>query len=112
MALTNMKNEPPKKETLLADCAVSCDSMDLYPWGLRITLNDEALKKLGMDKLPGIDEKMVLHAIVEVTSVSENASQGKDGERHENRSVELQITDMELQTENSVERSLTDKLYG
>lgn len=109
MALTNMKNEPPKKETMLAE-AVCCGEEPAYPYGLRLCLNDEVLKKLGISTLPAINDRMVLHALVEVVSVSEYKSQEADGDTQESRSVDLQITDMELLQDEA--RGAAVKLYG
>lgn len=109
MALTNMKNDPPKKETMLAE-AVCCGEDTAYPYGLRICLNNEGLQKLGITTLPGINERMVLHALVEVVQVSESEYQEGDGGSHASRNVDLQITDMELLSEN--EDTPAQRLYG
>jgi len=63
-----------------------------YPWGLSICLDDEALKKLGMDKLPEVGTKMRLVAMVDVSGVSSYSSQNSEG----HRTLDLQITDMTL----------------
>lgn len=64
-----------------------------YPWGLCLTLNDDSLDKLGMDKLPEIGTKMRLVAMVEVTGVSASTYQGAEEKRS---SVDLQVTDMAI----------------
>jgi len=66
-----------------------------YPYGLRITLAHEILKKMDLTKLPEVGSRMGLHAIVEVVGV--NADRAMNGGK-ETR-VELQITDMCLKTE-------------
>jgi len=88
MKLASMKLDPEqqKKE---ADSMVT--DKPVYPWGLCVELNEDALQKLGMKDLPDVDDSMTLTARVVVTSVSSNAT--TDGE---NRRVSLQITDMEL----------------
>lgn len=62
-----------------------------YPWGLSLSLDDEALDKLGMDDLPDVKDTMTLTARVCVTNVS--ASAGEGGQR---RSVSLQIEALAL----------------
>ena len=62
-----------------------------YPWGLEITLEDDALKKLGMDHLPEVGVECKITGLGKVTSVSESAS-----EKNETRSVRIQITKLAL----------------
>ena len=64
----------------------------LYPWGLRIELNDDSMKKLGLEKIPSINSKLKLEAIVEIIRV--DSSDSVDGGKKE--SMSLQITDMAL----------------
>lgn len=62
-----------------------------YPYGLCLSLDDETLTKLGLSQPPAVGTRMVLHALVEVTTTSQYENQdGKD------LSVSLQVTDMEL----------------
>lgn len=61
-----------------------------YPWGLCLTLDDDALAKLGIP-LPEVTNTFTLVANVEVT----RASAQKDQEGTD-LSCELQITDMRL----------------
>lgn len=68
-------------------------SGDKYPWGLRIDLNTEALKKLGVKTLPKSGTKMVVTAEVDV--VGSRYSERQNGD--EDRSLELQITSMALE---------------
>jgi hypothetical protein len=95
MALKDMKrtkaDEKARKARFSNGCIGSSD-VDEYPWSLRLTLNDEELKKLGISSLPKAGTKMSLTAEVSVTSVrsSERISGGDD------RSIELQITKMDL----------------
>jgi len=76
-----------------------------YPWGLCISLDDESLKKLNIDKLPEIGAKMRVIAEVEVSAVRAYSSQGGESES----SVDLQITDMVL---TGAESSAASVLYG
>lgn len=63
-----------------------------YPYGLRITLGTDELKKLGIDKLPGLGDSIKIEAECDVVSVSESESL-----YGEHRCVELQITAMEVE---------------
>jgi len=64
-----------------------------FPYGLRIELDEDALKLLNIGKLPEIGAILELEARVVVKAVSSHTSEGQ-GVR---RSVSLQITDMELE---------------
>jgi len=84
-----------------------CTEREKYPYGLRVDLEKEALKKLKMDRLPEVGKKMTLVALVEVISVSLSEHKGDEL----NKNVGLQITDMELK-ESKEDRSSESKLYG
>lgn len=60
-----------------------------YPYGLRLSLNDDCLKKLGLKSLPKVGAKMTVHAIGEVVAVSQHES-----ENHDDRHVEIQIHEL------------------
>lgn len=64
-----------------------------YPWGLCIDLDQDSLKKLGIDTLPELGTAMSIVARAEVQSASTSQYQG-DGEKRMNLS--LQITDMAI----------------
>lgn len=69
-----------------------------YPWGLEITLEDDALKKLGMDHLPAVGVECKITGMGKVTSIRESAS-----EKSETRSVGIQITKLALVHEDNEE---------
>lgn len=71
---------------------VCCGSAD-YPWGLSITLEEAALKKLMCDILPDAGEQCRIKATGKVTNVSSSAS---ESEKNKNRSVSIQITNLEV----------------
>lgn len=75
-----------------------------YFYGLRLCLNNDAIKALGLKKLPGVGEKLKMNAIVEVCCRSEY-----ECESGISQSMDLQITDMELSGTKEVE---PEKLYG
>jgi hypothetical protein len=80
----------------------------LYPWGLSIELNDDALSKLGIKKLPDVDERMTLTARVCITSVSARAN--ADGEA---KSMSLQIEALALSdvVDDDEQKDPADALY-
>ena len=78
-----------------------------YPYGLRISLDDDALEKLGLTQLPAVGTKMQLSATVEVCSTSAYSTQEGEAET----SVSLQITAMELGTAQQ-SSSAASLLYG
>lgn len=78
-----------------------------YPWGLRLELNDESMKKLGMEELPDVGATLTLHAKVKVERVSQNDS-AEGGKRQD---MSLQITDMSLSGSDDEETSTEEKLY-
>lgn len=80
---------------------------DDYPWGLRITLNNETLKKLGIS-LPKVGAEMMLAGKVKVLSTSTR----EDGDDSYS-SVEMQITDIGLTDEAAEpQKTAADTLYG
>ena len=94
-----------KKEIVLGD-------RPKYPFGLHIHLNEESIQKLQLEELPEPGQKKILLARVVCEGVSsrETVDGGKD------RTIELQITHMNLATSTDKERSshkeTADKLYG
>jgi len=102
LALTNMKRAKEKTE---AYDGPSIGNEDDYPYGLQISLDEDSLKKLGMDVADfTIGGKIDVVCQVEVTHMSESA--GQDGDYSD---VSLQITDMAMM-HRPVERKLKDVL--
>ena len=89
MDMIDMKNTVKTKDSSL----VSPVEQDEYPYGLRIRLDNDTLKKLGITELPAIDSEHKLMALVCVVALSMNESAG-EGEPY--RSVELQIEQLAL----------------
>lgn len=79
-------------------------SVPQYPYGLCITLEDDALQKLGLSKLPVVGSKINIQAVCEVNAVSQYDN--KDGSKR--RSISLQITDMEMVKEKKAEVKASD----
>jgi hypothetical protein len=76
-----------------------------YPWGLCLTLNDDSLKKLGIDKMPSVETEVTIIAKAVVSGTRENQTQGGDSQA----SIDLQITDMTLSTESDAASKLYSK---
>jgi hypothetical protein len=93
-----------KSETMLGD---SDDDQPAYPYGLSICLCDDELAKLGITELPPVGTVMQLTALVEVCSISQYENQ--DGA---DKSMNLQITDMELANGNSAPKPIANRIYG
>ena len=89
MQMIDMKSTVKTKDSSL----VSPVEQDEYPYGLRIRLDNDTLKKLGLTELPAIDSEHKLVALVCVVGLTMNESAG-EGEPY--RSVELQIEQMAL----------------
>lgn len=81
-----------EKERKDSACTIMEGESPDYPWGLRITLNDEQIEVLGIKSLPAVGAPVAIEAIGTVQSVSDEAvDNGKS-----NRRIELQITDLAL----------------
>jgi hypothetical protein len=78
-----------------------------YPYGLRLSLDNEELKKLGIKELPKAGEKMIIYAAVDVASSS--SQDRMDGGK--SLRMELQITDLALMGKGEKE-SPDKKIYG
>lgn len=78
-----------------------------YPWGLRLTLDDVALEKLGLAGLPAVGTALMVHARASVTETAERDTEGGGKERR----LELQITDIALAAEPK-EGDRAKTLYG
>lgn len=104
MKLQNMKLSKEEAQEMMPKTAEAPDA-PTYPYGLRLDLNDEVLKKLKLGSLPEIGAKLNLQAVVEVCAMS--ASDSKEGGKY--RSLCLQITDMGLEKDR---KNVSEVLYG
>lgn len=84
---------------------VAMPKQDPYPYGLRLELNRETIKKLGIE-LPEVGEVLELRALAKVVSC--HASQQEGGDEY--ASCSLQITDMEVKAETDV-KAIASRLY-
>lgn len=81
-------DEEEKKEY---GCAtLSCDSPE-YPYGLKICLDTDALEKLGLSSMPAVGSTLMIKAMVTVVG-----SSIREMKEETEKSLDLQITDMEL----------------
>ena len=69
-----------------------------YPYGVCLNLDTDELKKLGIKDLPAVGDEYHIHAVGEVTSVSE-----QDTGSGESRSLRIQITMLQLVHEDESE---------
>lgn len=104
--LVSMKLDASEQKKM-AEPSLAEGDRPLYPWGLSIDLNSDTLDKLGITDLPDVGESYMLVAMVDVTNVGSNASEGGT-----NRNVCLQITDLCLESEAKNVKSVSDALYG
>lgn len=105
--MVNLKCDPKMKQGSTL-CNPSYEGEE-YPWGLRITLDDETLDKLGLGMLPKVGGEVTFTAKAVVTSVSQHECDDGDGPDTE-QTVCLQITDMQMGA--APRKSAADKLYG
>jgi hypothetical protein len=109
MKLVSMKLDRAAREATVASTPDPASEGPVYPWGLSVSLEEDALDKLNLETLPDVDEVLQLVARVTVTSVASN--QTTAGGRR--RSVALQITDLGLGPEPSRRgKRDADTLYG
>lgn len=103
--MASLINMEMSKEEAKEETQPSPADAPKYPWGLCITLNDDSLEKLGVDSLPEVETEVTIVAKAQVSRTSAYQSNGGEAER----SMELQITDMQL---GGIGPSVADVLYG
>jgi len=101
--LIDMKQ--PQKNTQEEKCCASleCDA-PRYPYGLEGSLEEDGLDKLGIDLTDvSVGEKIIIHAIAEVTEVRKTERQGYSGEKKIDRCLRWQIQKIRLKFQNNFE---------
>lgn len=84
------------------------ETRDDYPWGMRISLNSEQLKKLGVP-VPAVGSMLQIGGLVKVLSVSTREDEGEEARSH----IDLQITDLGMQSSDSpAPKTAAETLYG
>lgn len=81
------------------------DGSPKYSPGLRISLGEEEIKRLLMNRMPPVGHEIEMKAMVKVVEVGEETQKGDMGRRR----LVLQITSMGLYDD---EKSDSDKFYG
>lgn len=92
MKMADMKRVEKAEKESKAEHATAADKREDYPYGLRIELDHEGMKKLGMKKLPKVGSLMKLAAHAKVTSARESSDEGDTSPR---RSASMQITHLQ-----------------
>jgi hypothetical protein len=105
MAMVNMKMSAEERKEY-EPATVESSAPD-YPYGLCIHLDDDALEKLGITSMPAVGTEVMVMAKAVVKGTSAYARNGEA----DHRSVELQITDMEL-GQSSAGGNAAATLYG
>lgn len=105
VSLINMKQSAEEAKEYTEPKAADAPK---YPWGLCITLNDDSLEKLGIDNLPAVDTEVTVIAKATVSRTSEYQTQGGESER----SLDLQITDMQVGVDSDLLGRAVGALYG
>ena len=102
MKMVSMATKPEAKgESSCCDCSAPCScegEKEKYPWGLRISLENDQLDALEMKSMPGIGSTMTMTCEVRVTGCREDERQ--DGEAE--RCLSLQITSMGMDDGNKL----------
>lgn len=96
--------ESEKKDASLLSVV---DDRPNYPYGLEIRLDSETIKKLNL-KDPQVGQKMMMEAMVEITSVSSTNFKGDE----KKYTVNMQITQMELEDKDSDDKPAESYVYG
>jgi len=102
--MVNMALPPERKKEMPESLAAESPR---YPYGLRISLDNDSLEKLGMEGMPEVGSKSLLYAEVEVTHVSQDEMAGEKPRK----SLGLQITRMTLMS-NNPGKTPEEALYG
>jgi len=79
-----------------------------YPYGLRIEICPKSYKMLGLTDPPKVGQKMIIEAVVEVKSISDEKKKGDAPEY----AMSLQIIQMGLESPKEETKSTSDIMYG
>jgi len=106
--LVSMKSTRAEQEARYAGMTEPSKDAPVYPYGLRVNLDNETMEKLKLRELPEVGKSILVLARADVISVSSNES--SEGGKRE--SVELQITDLALEKDSGEGSDTADKLYN
>ena len=104
--MKDMKIVHKPEEKSHCDTMLASGPREDYPYGLQIRLDNDSIDKLAMSDLPDVGVEMTLSAIVKITSKSIHECEGR-----KHKSLELQITSMELGKKDSKEKDPAKNLY-
>lgn len=107
--LVSMKQTRKEREEKYSTKPADIDA-PIYPYGLQVSLGEDELAKLGLEKLPEAGSEMMLIARVQVTGSSIN-THAQGAETHKHKSLQLQITALCLEDGEIDEGKLADSLY-
>lgn len=92
MAMKDLKITKKEAKAKSESMVIGSADQERYPYGLRLDLNNDTLEKLGMTKLPSVGTVLMFEAKAKVVGSRQSATEGS-----ENRSIELQITHIDLE---------------
>lgn len=98
MAMKDLKISKKEAKSKNEAMVIGSADQERYPYGLRLDLNNDTLDKLGINKLPTVGTVIMFEAKAKVVGSRQSATEGS-----ENRSVELQITHIDLEDGESTE---------
>lgn len=99
MNLCDMKCDPPPKGK--ASTAVPAPAADPYPWGLRIRLNGDDMKKLGITARDfSAGDTVKVEAVGRVTEISDRQTDGP-GKDASGSSIEIQLREVGVEADES-----------
>lgn len=104
--MKDMKISKKEKEDNMKAMEVDVNDSPQYPYGLRLHLDKETFKKLGLKSVPNVGEIFMIEAKANVDSVHQ--SERANGDDY--ISIDLQITEMELEGKKK-EKSMASALY-
>ena len=102
-----MINMKMSKEEAKEQCSPSTDESPRYPYGLSLSLDDDALTKLGIGDDVNVGDEVTITAKAMVTSKSGYQTMVGDSEN----SLGLQITDMDVTSGGAAASKKTKTLY-
>lgn len=91
MAMKDLKISKKEAKSKNEAMVIGSSEQERYPYGLRLDLNNDTLDKLGIDKMPSVGTVLTFEAKAKVVGSRQSATEGS-----ENRSVELQITHIDM----------------
>ena len=97
------------KKTDVDMCVASSPGEARYPYGTELCFRDDLVDQLGIGDLE-VDQVVTITAVALVSGKSERSSAASGGEPVNEKSVDLQIT--ELMVSGPGQASPTDILYG